>query len=147
MQNQLLEQILGAIPFNRHLGLVSVHADEHRGVVRMPEAEPLKNHVGTVHAGALFTVAEAASGAAVIGAFGPLLGSVTTLARDASITYLKRAVGEITATASLAEPAADVVTRLERDGKAVFEVGVELTDPTGVKVAAFRINWHLRKMG
>src|SRR4051812_29816381 len=121
MDATMIKAMLGALPFNRHLGLEIVDA----GVVVLPEGDHLKNHVGTQHAGALFTAGEAASGAAVIGALGDLLGTATPLAKEASIAYKKMARGRITAKASLGEPAEGIRERLARDGKTVFEVGVE----------------------
>ena len=67
----------------------------------LPERAELTNHVGSQHAGALFTVAETASGAAFVGAFAERLGEVTPLARSAEISYEKIAKGPIEASARL----------------------------------------------
>src|SRR3712207_7474748 len=48
-----------------------------RGVVRLPDRDELRNHVGSQHAGALFSAGEAASGAAFVGAFAERLGELT----------------------------------------------------------------------
>ena len=50
-----------AIPFNRHLGLVVQEVAPGRGVVTLPDDAALHNHVGSQHAGALFSAGEAAS--------------------------------------------------------------------------------------
>ena len=97
---QGLEQ---AIPFNRHLGLDVAEVGDGRGVVRLPDDERLHNHVGSQHAGALFSAGEAASGAAFVGAFAERMGEITPLARTAEISYLKLARGPITATGTLGE--------------------------------------------
>lgn len=134
-----------AIPYNNHLGLRYTEVAEGRGVVRLPEADNLKNHVGSQHAGALFSAGEAASGGAFIGAFAERMAGITPLARDARINYLKLARGEITATATLSEPAPALLERLDADGKVEFPVEVELTDGDGVKVAEMTVNWHVRR--
>ena len=71
---QGLEQ---AIPFNRHVGLDVAEVGDGRGVVRLPDDERLHNHVGSQHAGALFSAGEAASGAAFVGAFAERMGEIT----------------------------------------------------------------------
>ena len=58
-----------AVPFAGHLGLEITSIAEGEAVVRLPERPELTNHVGSQHAGALFTVAETASGAAFVAAF------------------------------------------------------------------------------
>ena len=113
---QGLEQ---AIPFNRHVGLDVAEVGEGRGVVRLPDDERLHNHVGSQHAGALFSAGEAASGAAFVGAFAERMGGITPLARTAEISYLKLAHGPITATGTLGEGKSDAARapRLRRQGR------------------------------
>ena len=43
-------------------------------MVSLPEADNLNNHVGSQHAGALFSAGEAASGGAFVGAFAERMG-------------------------------------------------------------------------
>jgi acyl-coenzyme A thioesterase PaaI-like protein len=134
-----------AIPFNRFIGLAVEDVAEGRGVVRLPDSDDLHNHVGSQHAGALFTAGEAASGATFAGAFAERLGEIVPLARSASISYLKLAKGPITATGSLGEDKQSLLERLDADGKVVFPVEVELTDESGTTVAQMTVEWHVRK--
>ena len=134
-----------AIPFNNHVGLEVVEVADGRGVVRLPEGSQLTNHVGSQHAGALFTAAEAASGAAFVGAFAEHMGGITPLAKSARIDYLKLAKGPITATGTLAEDTVALVQRLDADGRVEFPIGVELSDEQGVKVAEVTVDWHVRR--
>jgi acyl-coenzyme A thioesterase PaaI-like protein len=137
--------LTAAIPYNAHLGLEVVDVGPGRGVVRLPDDERLLNHVGTQHAGGLFSAAEAASGAAFVGAFAEKLGEITPLARSASIQYLALARGPITATATLEGDAAALLERLDADGKVQFPVQVELTDEHDATVAEVTVDWHVRK--
>jgi acyl-coenzyme A thioesterase PaaI-like protein len=137
----------GAIPFNTHVGLEFVEVADGRGVVRLPDADHLKNHVGSQHAGALFAGAEAASGAAFVGAFAERMGEITPLARSAEISYLKLARGPITAAATLSEDKSALIERLDGEGRIEFPVEVELTDEEGVDVARMTVHWHVRKNG
>src|SRR5678816_2338119 len=117
-----------AIPYNTFLGLEVHEVGNGRGVVVLPDSPSLHNHVGSQHAGALFSAGEAASGAAFVGAFAERMGEITPLARNAEISYLKLAKGQITATGTLAADKQDLLARLETDGRVEFPVNVELTD-------------------
>jgi uncharacterized protein (TIGR00369 family) len=133
-----------AVPFAGHLGLEITEISEGEATVRLPERPELLNHVGSQHAGALFTVAETASGAAFVGAFAARMGDITPLARSAEIAYEKIAKGEITACAKLGIPADKALATLDADGKVEFPCEVELSDSDGNLVAAANIRWHVR---
>jgi uncharacterized protein (TIGR00369 family) len=133
-----------AVPFAGHLGLEITSVAEGKAVVLLPERPELTNHVGSQHAGALFTVAETASGAAFVGAFAERLGEVTPLARSAEISYEKIAKGAIEASATLGVPAVDALATLDAEGKVEFPCEVELTDVSGLLVARATVHWHVR---
>jgi len=133
-----------AVPFAGHLGLEITHVAPGEAAVRLPERAELTNHVGSQHAGALFTVAETASGAAFVGAFAERLGEVTPLARSAEISYEKIAKGVIEASAKLGVPAEDALATLDAEGKVEFPCEVELADASGTKVATATVHWHVR---
>jgi len=137
--------ISAAVPYNRHLGLALLEVGDGRAVVRLPADERLHNHVGTQHAGGLFSAAEAASGAAFIGGFAERLGEITPLVRGASVEYTAPARGAIDATATLAEDASALLERLDADGRVDFPVQIELADADGKKVAAMTVTWNVRK--
>ena len=134
-----------AIPFNKHLGLEVVSVADGTGSVRLPDDPALLNHVGSQHAGALFSVAEAASGAAFIGAFLERMGEITPLAKSASIDYRKIAKGPIVATGTLSEEKAALLERLDADGRVEFTIDVSLRDGDDVEVATTTVAWHVRK--
>jgi acyl-coenzyme A thioesterase PaaI-like protein len=134
-----------AIPFNGHVGLEVVDVAEGSGSVRLPDDERLRNHVGSQHAGGLFSAAEAASGAAFVGAFLERMGEITPLAKSAQIDYLKLAKGPILATATLGEDKASLLERLDADGRVEFPVSVSLTDADGTEVATVTVDWHVRR--
>jgi acyl-coenzyme A thioesterase PaaI-like protein len=133
-----------AIPFNVHLGLEVDEVGPGLGVVRLPEGAHLVNHVGSQHAGGLFSAGEAASGGAFVGAFAEKMGEITPLAASAEIQYRKLARGPITATARLDDPDGRFA-ELEAEGVTRFPVGVELTDEQGVVVAVMTVQWHVKK--
>jgi acyl-coenzyme A thioesterase PaaI-like protein len=134
-----------AIPFNRHVGLRVEEVGPGRGVVTLPDGDHLHNHVGSQHAGGLFSAGEAASGGAFMGAFAEHLGSLTPLAKSAQIDYRKLARGPITATGTLEADVAELLARIESDGRVEFPVEVEMTDEQGNVVAAMTVHWHVRR--
>jgi len=136
-----------AVPFNGYLGLEVLEVGDGFGVVRLPEGEHLRNHVGSQHAGALFSVAEAASGVAMVGAFADHIRTVTPLVKSAEIRYQKIALGPITASARLAEPPGAVLERVQREGRSEFRVQVDLADASGTKVAEVVVSWVARRVG
>ncbi len=135
-----------AVPFNAHIGLEVAEVAPGRGVVRLPEHDHLLNHVGSQHAGALFALGEAASGAALVGAFADRLAELAPLAERAEIAYRRPARGPITATARLEQ---DERWRGELDDSGVtrFPVEVDLADREGAVVATMTVHWHVKKSG
>jgi acyl-coenzyme A thioesterase PaaI-like protein len=134
-----------AIPFNRYLGLVVEEVGPGHGVVTLPEREELHNHVGSQHAGALFTAGEAASGGAFLGTFAEHLGTLTPLAKSASIDYRKIARGPIKAVGTLDADVAALMASIEADGRVEFPIEVEMTDGDGNVVATMTVHWHVRR--
>jgi acyl-coenzyme A thioesterase PaaI-like protein len=134
-----------AIPFNRHLGLVVEEVSPGRGVVTLPDGEHLHNHVGSQHAGGLFSAGEAASGGAFLGAFAEHLGGLTPLAKSASIDYRKIARGPVTAVGTLEADVASLMAAIESEGRVEFPVSVEMTDAEGNVVATMTVHWHVRR--
>lgn len=133
-----------AVPFAGHLGLEIASVAEGHAVVVLPERQELTNHVGSQHAGALFTAAETASGAAFVGAFAERMGDVTPLARSADVAYEKIAKGPIEATATLGMPKDEALATLDVDGKVEFPCEVVLSDAEGTRVATATVRWHVR---
>jgi acyl-coenzyme A thioesterase PaaI-like protein len=134
-----------AIPFNVHLGLETTTVAEDHGAVRLPDDEKLRNHVGSQHAGGLFSAGEAASGAAFVGAFLDVMGEITPLAESAEIAYRKLAKGQITATARFGEDADALKAKLREEGRIRFPVQVEMTDADGNVVAEMTVRWYVRR--
>lgn len=133
-----------AVPFVGHLGIEITEVGAGEATVVLPPRPELNNHVGSQHAGALFTAAETASGAAFVGAFAVRMGDVTPLAKSAEIDYEKIAHGAITATAKLGIDAAEAIATLDAEGKVEFPCEVELTDKDGNTVATATVHWHVR---
>ncbi|WP_439673796.1 DUF4442 domain-containing protein [Embleya sp. MST-111070] len=138
------EGLRASVPFVRTLGLEFVELAADRAVLRLPDEPAHHNHIGGPHAGAMFTLAESASGAIVIAAFGDQLGRATPLAVDSTIRYLKVARGSVLAEARLGRPAAEVVAELDAGTRPEFVVAITIRDEAGVTTAEMTVTWTLR---
>lgn len=99
-----------------------------------------RNHLGTLHAGALFALGETASGAAIAGAIAPILQDAKPLAKTARIEYLRPARGEITATATIPDPGA-LQALVCANGRVNVLASVTLHDSTGAEVGRVEVDW------
>ena len=113
--------------------------------MRLPEGDHLNNHVGSQHAGGLFSAGEAASGGAFVGAFAEHMSEITPLAKSARIDYVKLARGPIRAVAALERDAQELLDELSTAGRVEFPIEVSLTDESGTEVARMTVDWHIRK--
>ncbi|KAA5838257.1 DUF4442 domain-containing protein [Saccharopolyspora hirsuta] len=135
------------VPMVRTLNLEYVEIAPERAVLRLPDQAEFHNHVGGPHAGAMFTLAESASGAIVIAAFGDQLHRATPLAVRSEIDFKKLAMGEVTATAVLGRPIADVLAELDAGERPEFPVQVSIQRADGAVTGEMSITWTLRPNG
>ena len=144
----LRRRLAEIIPLNKHLGIEIVSIGDGVAQTRLPFREEVTNHIGTVHATAIFGLAEAASGGALSGAFAPMVLKIRPVAASAGVTFAKIARTDLTADATTSEPSETLRTRLTETGKAIFDVAVDVRDDRGVHVAQVTVTWHVtRKQG
>ncbi|MEU1814540.1 DUF4442 domain-containing protein [Streptomyces roseifaciens] len=143
-QPSIGDMLLATVPMAKTLNLVFEEANAQRAVVRLPDQPDYHNHVGGPHAGAMFTLAESASGAIVLAAFGDQLSRAVPLAVRAEIGYKKLAMGPVTATAELGRPAAEVVAELDAGGRPEFPVHIAITREGGDVTGEMKVVWTLR---
>ena len=135
---------LAAVPFARTLGVTFSELHHGRAVMRLPDNAEHHNHVGGPHAGAMFTLAESASGAIVIGTFGDQLERAVPLAVSAEIRYLKLAMGDVTADATLGRTRDEIVAELDEGKRPEFPVDIELRTDDGTVTGRMTVVWTLR---
>ncbi len=142
---EFIREMLGSIvPFATHVGVGVDRIGEGTAAATLPDADELKNHVGTQHAGALFTVAEAASGAAMAGAMAPFVADAVSVVKQSSSRFTAPAQGPITATAAATRPTPELRSEYESAGRTAFTMQVTLTDESGAKVADMDFEWVVR---
>ncbi|MBE1460946.1 uncharacterized protein (TIGR00369 family) [Nocardiopsis terrae] len=135
---------LASVPFARTLGVTFSDLDHGRAVMRLPDNADHHNHVGGPHAGAMFTLAESASGAIVVGTFSDQLERAVPLAVSAEIRYLKLAMGDVTAEATLGRTRDEVVAELDAGKRPEFPVDIELRTDDGTVTGRMTVLWTLR---
>lgn len=140
--------LIAAVPFARTVGIeiadVRVDGDDISATATLPDEERLHNHVAGPHAGAIFTLAETASGAVVMAAFGEHLALGTPLAVRAEIAYRKLAVGPVRAVARLGRPVRDVLAELAAGERPEFPVAIEVTRADGAVTTEMTVVWTIR---
>ncbi len=101
------------------------------------------NYVGTLHAGALYTLAETVAGVAVNSLASE--ENAFILLRNASVKYTRRAEGDVTADAVL-EPVALARARVDfrTDARADLMTQVDIKDSGGETVFEGRFTYALR---
>ncbi len=131
------------IAFSKHVGI----EENESGELSLPFHDHLKNHLGTLHAGAQYVLAETASGAFLQQLFPELAGEVVAVLRSGQAKYKSpatdRTVAYPSVDESLIEPFRE---RLKKKGRALIDVKVELKNVNQeIKcVAIFR--WFVTNM-
>jgi acyl-coenzyme A thioesterase PaaI-like protein len=135
-----------ALPYNRRLGLEAADA-ESGWLVSLPASPDYLNHLGTVHAGALLSVAEAGSAVFLSRHLGDATGFVPVVRRLES-KFRKPARGRVSARAAV-EPGATErwATELRSKGRALIAVPVEVVDEAGVVAVVAVVEWFITRGG
>lgn len=135
---------IGSIPFAERSGADLLEARSRYVKMLMPMA-PNGNHIGTMYAGALFTLAELPGGALFMVSFD--YSKFYPIVADLSIRFRRPATTDITVEASISEEeVARIQTEAERDGKSTYILELELKDATGEVVAIARGTFQARKI-
>ena len=134
-----------AVPFARHVGVTLLDIGDGTASAELVQREEVSNHIESMHAGAMFTLAEAASGAALAGALAPVILEMRPVAAQANIAYKKVAKGTLTAHAQASRDGGSLIKEIEADGKVAFDIHVDVKDAAGDTVVAMTVNWHVSK--
>jgi uncharacterized protein (TIGR00369 family) len=141
--DMIKQQMMNTLPFAKTCGICIDEIGAGTSRVSMPEDPRLNNHLGSHHAGAIFTLAETASGAAMAGGFADLIMGLRPVAKEARIQYLKVSQGSTHAKARVPGDIAALKQVLQSEGKVAFPVEVEVMDASDTVVATIQVEWHL----
>ncbi len=141
--DRIKQHMMESLPFVRLLGIRIDTIGPGTSAVSMPVDPKLNNHLGTQHAGALFTLAETASGAAMAGGFAELISGLRPVAKEARISYQRVAVGATRAVGRVPGELAALKAELKAQGKVAFPVEVDIFDAAGTLAAQVQVDWYL----
>lgn len=114
-------------------------------VKMMMPLQPNINHVGTMYAGALFTLAELPGGAIFISTFDA--SQFYPLIKGMEIKFVKPATTDITVEVRLSpDEAKKIQAKADEVGKADYDWDCELKDANGQVVAVSSNRYQLRRM-
>lgn len=136
-----IQAVLDSIPFVAKVGVRCEAFAPGKVALSLPDAKSNQNHAATLHAGALFTLAETAGSAAL--ATHPDLQGYQLMAKGFTVQYRTAAVGAVTARCEVSpELARTILWGVTTTGKASAEIPVELTDSRGELVAEFTAHYQ-----
>ncbi len=127
------------IEFVKHLGI-----KQEGNSLTLEPREELLNHLGSIHAGALFTLAESQSGLTLIEQFGK--ANVKALLRSSNIKYKAEAKSQLTATGYIkAKDIEKFNTQLNKKARALIDVAVEILDTEQKSVLTATFSWFIQR--
>ena len=134
------------LPFNNFVGLND--ANEEEFLLALPESDNYLNHLKTVHASALFSLAEASSGKFLLIEFADLKFQIIPLLRKASVKYSKPVNGVVKSKGELIDKSKEtIVDELTNKSRTLIDVEVTLFSDAGEKVMISVFQWFVSKAG
>lgn len=132
------------LPFNTFLGIQAGSAPE--ALLTLPAGNQYLNHLGTVHASALLSLAEASSGEFLLRHFGSSSG-VVPVVRHIEAKFRKPAHGSISSRANVVPDAlAQMQADLTAKGRALVTVTIELHDEAGTHALTASVEWFIQRL-
>ena len=133
------------LEIHKMLGMqLAAAGDAH--ILVLPESPLVLNHLGTVHAGVQFVLAEACSGEFLLRHFGNDPRHVFAVLRTSNVKFRRPAQGELRASARLLEKSRESLTdELASRGRAFASVLVEVSDANLVVTMKGQYDWFLRQ--
>ena len=102
------------------------------------------NHLGTVHASALFSLAEATSGYFLLRHFPEYQSGLIPVVRQVEVKYKKPAIGVVNSVAALIDSTIeDIKEQLVHKNRAIVKLKVDLYDGNNSHVFAGHFDWFV----
>ncbi len=133
-------------PFNRHLKAKMLEWNDNKCVIEVKRRRRVRNHVGSVHAGALFTLGETCAGLVIIRNFP--FGKFRPLMSDVRVTYSKQARGDVVGECVISPP--DILRMHEdiaRDEVPSIEVVTNIYNSDKEIIAVVTTVWQVKPWG
>lgn len=142
MLKNLVETI---VPFVQRAGLKALELEPRRVKLLAP-LKGNENHIGTMYAGALFTLAEFPVGALYLTTFD--VSKCYPIVKDMTIRFVRPAKSDVTIELTMSEEEVRrIQAELDEKGKSDFVLEGEIKDEAGEVVATSRALNQLRSLG
>lgn len=133
------------IPFNRPHRIQMVKVAQEEVLVSLPLRRRNTNHLGTMHACALATAAEYASGLCVLATLD--MSTHRLIMSDLQVTYPRRAESNCRVKAEWGDESRQrALQELEQTGRHQFQMKSVVFDETGEVVAEALVTWHVKRL-
>ncbi len=132
------------LPFNKLIGIALSDLPDY---LLMLDEKPIhQNHIQSIHAGALYTLAEGTSGLFMLNQFSDSDAYLPVLRRS-QVKYRKPAFGKIYGKGWLKETTIETIkTALTHKGTALFTVGSNLFNLENQLVMQCEFEWFVQKI-
>ena len=130
------------LPFNAFIGIE--RCEGVKGLLRLPVDKKYENHLATVHASALFSLAEASSGESLLKNLKLKPEAIFAVLRRTEVKFKKPAKGEIISLAQQDDAAWDKLhTDLSSKGRGAISILIDLLDREEKIVVTGTFEWFL----
>jgi hypothetical protein len=131
------------VPFNQLLGISLCKESDY--LLQLDNRKEYKNHLDTVHAAALFALAEGSGAQLLLKAFPEeIIDNVIPVLRKVEVSYKKPAQGIIKSKAFLKDNTIEhISSELETKKRVLITTIVELFDEQNVKVFQANFEWFV----
>jgi acyl-coenzyme A thioesterase PaaI-like protein len=134
------------LAYNQALGICDAPAGaEH--LLELPFTPLVQNHLGTLHAAAQFSLAEAASAECLQRLFGAALGEVFAVVRGVEVKYRRPGTGDLLAYGMPDGATRDsLVAGLDGRGRAAAVILIDLKDRAGTLTFHGKFEWFISRL-
>lgn len=131
------------VPFNQYMGIKG--PDENNEYLLYLDAmDQHMNHLGTIHASVLFSLAEASSGEFLLKTFDVVSKDVIPVVRKAEVRFRKPVQGKISAKAQLIGTTTEgVLKELKMRRRALIKVSTNIYNESGSMVFSSVFEWFI----
>ena len=130
------------LPFNQFIGVE--HSKREGYVLCLPSGDRYTNHLGTVHASALMSLAEATSGEVLLRAIGHVADSIVPVVRRFDCKFRKPSSGSIAARAAIPDTERDqLLADISTKRRGSIEITVDIYDETDLHCLSATVEWFI----
>ncbi len=131
------------IPFNKFLGLQKADTTDDY-ILKLEERKEYLNHLGTIHASALFALAEATSGEYLLNQFKDHELNIIPVVRKVEIKYSKLGNGTVYSKADfLATNVNEIIDVLSINKRVIIKVRVDIYSENLNKLLTSVFDWFI----